>query len=96
MRLNYEFSPYLGQSFAQLMKLIFFQNNPKVRHRHVILIYMVAVFLWFECLPHKTNNKFVIVELIFDMTITFADFLTPHCVRVKLMRTLNRMRRYGD
>jgi hypothetical protein len=45
MRFNNEFGLVLCQSFTQLMELILEQDDAKMRNRHIILIYVVAMFL---------------------------------------------------
>lgn len=56
MRVDNEFYTVLSESFAQLMELMLAQNDPEMRDWHVVLIDMVAVFLWHEGIIDIAQN----------------------------------------
>ena len=76
------------------MELGFGQDYPKMGHRHIILVYVVAVLLWLEGIAHIADQKLVIVESISGMAVAPLDLLAAHRLRVELVGGWERMR--GD
>jgi hypothetical protein len=88
MRVNDELHITLGESFAQLMELIDSENNAKMGYRYVVLIDMVAVFLWRVGLTNKTHGKLMVVKTISDVPVTPAQLDASDGLKVKLVRVL--------
>jgi hypothetical protein len=75
MRFDNEFGMVLGQPFAQLMELVLEQDDAKMRHRDIILVYVAAVFLRSEGIVNMGYHEVMVVELISDLTSRPADLL---------------------
>ena len=50
------------------MELVLEQDDPKMRDGHIILVHLIAVFLRSERIANIDHYKFVIVELISDVS----------------------------
>jgi hypothetical protein len=72
------------QSLTQLMELVLAENNPKMRYRHVILVYMVAVLLRHERSPHFAYSQFMTEQTISDVIGSSALLPTSHHLCVEL------------
>lgn len=88
MRLDDEFYTVVGESFAQLMELLLGQNDPEMRDWHVMLIDMVAVFLWHEGIIDIAHDEFMREETISNVVRSTFYFVASDHLRVKLMRLL--------
>jgi hypothetical protein len=75
MWLNDEIHIALLQPLAQFVKFIHGEDHTKMRDRHVVLVYMVAVLLGFETFPYETNSQQVVVEIIANGVVSSTDFL---------------------
>jgi hypothetical protein len=78
------------------MELLLGQDNPKVRHGHVMSIYMVAVFLRNERIFNMADCELMVEEIVSDMPVSPNNFTTSYCLRVELVRFLEGVRRDGD
>ena len=78
------------------MKLILQQNNPKMRHRHIKLVDMVAVFLRSEGIIDMSNYELMVVELIFDVMRCSTELVGSYGLGIEVVGRVERIRGYGD
>jgi len=61
MRFNNKHSFLFNQPLAQFFKFFLAKNNTKVRDWNIILINMIAMFLWFVVICNITHDQLMIV-----------------------------------
>lgn len=70
---------------AQLMELGLGQDYPKMRHRHVILVHVVAVLLWLEGIPHIADQQLMVEHSISGVSVAPLNLFAAHRLRVELV-----------
>lgn len=71
------------------MELILEQDNAKMRNGYIIFVHMIAVFLRSERILDIYHYKFVLVELISDLTSRPTDLLGSDNLSVKFVGCLD-------